>query len=84
MDFRRSLAIAVPLASIGRATGAIPSPALSESHAIRVDAPRATSERCARAFPLRRTVTSHAVLTGALRALLAGPTAAEHARGGGG
>ena len=36
---------------------------------------------CARVYPLRRTVTTPAVLTGAMRALLAGPTAAERQRG---
>jgi sporulation and spore germination protein len=35
-------------------------------------------------LPLTRTVASPAVLTGAMRALLAGPTAAERARGFGG
>lgn len=36
---------------------------------------------CARVYPLRRTVTTPAVLTGAMRALLAGPTTAERRRG---
>jgi hypothetical protein len=39
---------------------------------------------CARVYPLKRTVRKSAVLTGAMRALLAGPTAAERARGYGG
>jgi len=40
--------------------------------------------RCDRVVPLPRLVRAPAVLTGALRALLAGPTAAERRRGYGG
>jgi hypothetical protein len=40
--------------------------------------------RCDRVLPLRRTVRSPAALTGALRALLRGPTPAERSRGYGG
>jgi hypothetical protein len=50
-----------------------------------VVAPRgALGASCARVQPLRRTMTTPAVLTGALRALLAGPTAAERCAGYGG
>ena len=39
---------------------------------------------CARVLPLARTAQTPAVLTGAMRALLRGPTAAERSRGYGG
>ncbi len=39
---------------------------------------------CTRVFPLSRTVRTPAVLSGAMRALLRGPTAAERGRGYGG
>jgi len=84
MHVRRALATAAVLAGIALAAGAIASPASPRNHTIRVYAPRATTESCTRVFPLKRTVASPAVLTGALRALLAGPTAAERARGYGG
>jgi spore germination protein GerM len=63
-----------------------PAPAaVHRSASVAVFAPRgpATTD-CARVLPLRRTVAAPAVLTGALRALLAGPTAAERRRGYGG
>jgi spore germination protein GerM len=84
MGFRRALAVAAALAGIGLAAAAVAAPALPGSHTVRVYAPRATGASCTRVFPLKRTVTSPAVLTGALRALLAGPTAAERAGGYGG
>ncbi len=84
MDVRRARSIAAVLAGVGLAAGAIASPALPRDHTIYVYAPRATTESCTRVFPLKRTVTSPAVLTGALRALLAGPTTSERARGYGG
>jgi len=84
MEARRALAITAVLAGVGLAAAAIAAPALARTHTIRVYAPRATSESCTRVFPLKRTVASPAVLTGALRALLAGPTQAERARGYGG
>jgi hypothetical protein len=52
---------------------------------VSVFAPRgATGNRCDRVFPLPRTVTPPRILTGALRALLRGPTAEERRRGYGG
>jgi hypothetical protein len=52
---------------------------------VKVFAPRApASTTCERVYPLRRTVTPPAVLTGALHALLAGPTASERRHGYGG
>lgn len=52
---------------------------------IHVFAPRGDpGPRCARVLPLVRTVQAPALLTGAMRALLSGPTAAERSRGYGG
>jgi hypothetical protein len=52
---------------------------------VEIYAPRDSPGRnCARVFPLARTVPAPAVLTGTMRALLRGPTAAERARGYGG
>jgi hypothetical protein len=53
--------------------------------AVKVFAPRGgPGPSCARVYPLRRTVSTPAVLTGAMRALLAGPSAAELRAGYGG
>lgn len=55
------------------------------SHAVKIFVPRGnTGANCSRVVALRRTVRGPAVLRGALKALLAGPTAAERARGYGG
>lgn len=52
---------------------------------VRIYAPRGgAGANCARVLPLRRSVRGRAVLTGTMRALLAGPTAAERRRGYGG
>jgi len=52
---------------------------------VAIFAPRGDPGRnCTRVFPLSRTVRGPAVLTGAMRALLRGPTAAERSRGYGG
>jgi hypothetical protein len=49
---------------------------------VRIYVPRgAPGPSCKRVFPLARTVQAPAVLTGAMRALLRGPTAAERRRG---
>ena len=45
---------------------------------------RGPGTNCTRVYPVKRTVRRPAVLTGAMRALLAGPTTAERARGYGG
>ena len=62
----------------------IASAAAATKHSVWIYAPRGTSQSCTRVLPLKRTVASPAVLTGAMRALLAGPSAAERARGYGG
>jgi hypothetical protein len=57
----------------------------TRSVVVKVFAPRApASTTCERVYPLRRTVAPPAVLTGALHALLASPTAAERRHGYGG
>lgn len=75
-------AAAVVLASAAPTAGSATPP----RHAVvRVFAPRGEpGARCTRVLPLRRTVATPAVLTGALRALLAGPTVSERQRGYGG
>ena len=53
--------------------------------AVKIYVPRgAVGAGCDRVLPLRRNVAAPRVLSGALRALLRGPTAAERARGYGG
>jgi hypothetical protein len=67
----------VPLAALGQR----PSPT-HRIVAVRVFAPRRDAgTNCARVYALRRVVAAPAVLTGALHALLAGPTASERRRG---
>ena len=79
------LAAAVLVVAAAAAAAAVIAPAAASGrHAVRIYAPRAASGDCTRVLPLQRTVTSPAVLRGAMRALLAGPTAAERARGYGG
>jgi hypothetical protein len=81
---RRLLALALALAGAGLVPALIASAAEPRSQTISTYAPRATSQSCTRVLPLRRTVASPAVLRRALRALPAGPTAAERASGYGG
>jgi Sporulation and spore germination len=86
---------AVALAALGgvlvlaQGTPATPSadggPGVRGLARVEIFAPRgSTSTRCERVYPLARSVRGPAVLGGAMRALLAGPTAAERARGYGG
>lgn len=75
---------ALPFAVLMCAGLALVASAAAKPHAIVIYAPRAVSDDCARVLPLRRAVPAPAVLTGAMRALLAGPTKAERARGYGG
>lgn len=80
--------IVVVLVGIGAVATSASSPqALTPSGlaAVKVFAARGgPGSSCARVYSLRRTVATPAVLTGAMRALLAGPTAAERRRGYGG
>ncbi|MGZ8694131.1 MAG: GerMN domain-containing protein [Gaiellaceae bacterium] len=72
------------LVVVGASTATPASPAPGRA-VVKVFAPRGgPGLSCARVFPLRRTVSTPAVLTGALRALLAGPGAAERRAGYGG
>jgi hypothetical protein len=64
-------------------SAAAPAPRASR-HAVFIYAPRGVSSDCARVQPLRRLMSPPGLLTGAMRALLAGPTKAERARGYGG
>jgi hypothetical protein len=69
------------------ALAAVPTaaPTSSDVAVVKMFAPRGgPGPNCARVSPLRRRVTKPAVLTGAMRALLAGPTAAERRAGYGG
>ena len=74
------VAICVALALVSDATTA----PRATRHVVSIYAPRGVSEDCSRVLPLRRVVPAPALLAGAMRALLAGPTKAERARGYGG
>lgn len=83
---RACLVLTVLLIGIGAVPSApsAPSPAGQRGARVevRVFAPRGgPGPSCTRVQPLRRTVTTPAVLTGAIRALLAGPTPAERRAG---
>ena len=54
------------------------------SRVVSIFAPRCVGNDCSRVLPLRRRVAAPALLRGAMRALLAGPTRAERTRGYGG
>jgi sporulation and spore germination protein len=60
------------------------SDAIAKTHAVAIFAPRGVGTNCARVLPLERTVSGPGLLSGAMQALLAGPTKAERARGYGG
>lgn len=57
---------------------------VAKQHIVFIYAPRGVSNDCAHVLPLKRVAPSPALLTGAMRALLAGPTKAERRRGYGG
>ena len=74
------LAVALP-----GATDSSAAPAPASTVAVKVFAPRRDpGPACARVYPLRRAVATPAVLAGAMRALLAGPTVHERRAGYGG
>jgi hypothetical protein len=73
----RSLAVVAVLVLLAAASAAA-APTVS------IFVPRGAVNDCARVAPLARTVPGPRVLQGAMRALLAGPTKAERARGYGG
>ena len=78
----------IALVSVSAALGAAAAPApltATVSSAVYVFVPRgAPGPNCARVLPLSRRVEKPAVLTGAMKALVAGPTTAERAQGYGG
>lgn len=79
---------ALTIAVLGCAALAVvvgaPSASAVRPHAVVIYAPHGISNNCARVLPLTRVVPAPALLSGAMRALLAGPTKAERARGYGG
>ena len=88
---KRLIVIIVLLVGIGAVLAVVAASAPSASRtpngraAVKMFAPRGgPGPSCARVYPLRRTVSAPAVLTGAMRALLAGPSAAERRAGYGG
>jgi hypothetical protein len=82
---RAIIALSAAGIAIVAAASAVHAAASADRVAVNVFAPRgASSTSCARVLPLARLVTKPAVLTGAMRALVAGPTASERARGYGG
>lgn len=82
---RAILAVAAAGIVIVASASAVPASAPADRAAVDIFAPRgAPGTNCARVLPLARRVTKPAVLTGAMRALVAGPTASERARGYGG
>jgi hypothetical protein len=85
----RRLAVAVAVVALGAAAVSaaahVPSAEADSRALVRIYAPRGgAATDCARVYPLARSVERPAVLTGAMRALVAGPTAAERRRGYGG
>ena len=74
---------AVPCAALTLVSSASSTP-VGKPHAVVIYAPRGISGNCARVLPLKRVVPAPALLNGAVRALLAGPTTPERARGYGG
>jgi hypothetical protein len=76
----------IGIGAIARAASAPQAPLSTDRRVdVKVFAPRGgPGLNCVRVYPLRRTVPTPAVLRGALRALLAGPTTAERRRGYGG
>ncbi len=81
---KKALALAVlVIAALAVASRAIPTPDASQ-HVVLIYMPRGTSDNCARVLPLKRLVPAPALVSGAMRALLGGPTRAERRRGYGG
>jgi hypothetical protein len=82
---RAIIALAAAGLVIVASASAVHASAPGDRAVVNLFAPRgSTSTNCARVLPLARRVTKPAVLTGAMRALVAGTTASERARGYGG
>lgn len=87
MAFLRLLSIAFVAVAcvVPPASSAAPQTHVSARVGVKIFVPRGDpGPRCDRVFPLRRAVRSPAVLTGAMRALLTGPSRAERRAGYGG
>ena len=81
---RRALApSALTAAALLLASTAASTPA-PKTQLVSIYAPRGVTDSCVRVLPLKRRVAAPAVLRGAMKALLVGPTTAERARGYGG
>ena len=77
-----SLLAVCAVLSVAAASAAATPTAPSQLKRVKVFAPRgAAGPDCTRVHPLRRTVSAPLVLTGAIRALLAGPSAPERRAG---
>ena len=77
--------VAVVGAGVALAATTAPAGSTAPAATVQVFTPRgAPGANCTRVYPLRRAVSGPAVLTGAMRALVAGPTGSERARGYGG
>jgi hypothetical protein len=79
---RAALVAWVALTALAAASVAFALP--TTSHPVSIYVLRGHGNSCARVVPLKRGVSGPQVLRGAMQALLAGPTAAERARGYGG
>ena len=85
MKWALAVVLSFALFAASLAIAATPSRAPSRTVSVRIYAPRGTMGlRCDRVLPLRRSVAAPALLSGAMRALLRGPTAGERKRGYGG
>jgi sporulation and spore germination protein len=80
----RALALAALTAAALLLASTAASTAAPKTQLVSIYVPRGVTDNCARVLPLERRVTAPAVLRGAMKALLAGPTTAERARGYGG
>ncbi|HZR96767.1 MAG TPA: GerMN domain-containing protein [Gaiellaceae bacterium] len=81
---RRVVALLLVAASAAAALAASPGATPGTTRAVSIYAPRGTSTNCHRVLPLTRVVSAPGVLRGAMKSLLAGPTATERGRGYGG
>lgn len=79
------LLLPTALLGLGLAAAGVAGAGAGDRALVQVFAPRGgPGTSCARVLPLPRRVATPAVLTGAMRSLVAGPTAAERRRGYGG
>jgi len=81
---KRSLTFAVAACAALALVAGAPSAPVAKPHTVLIYAPRGVTNNCARVLPLKRVVPAPALLGGAIRALLRGPTKDERVRGYGG